>query len=171
MFRHLRPYTHQQKGRVECTHRHIIEFGLVFFSQANMLIDYWWKAFQTFLYLINKLSSFVLSHSSPYQLLFQKEPNYKYLKVFGCAYYPFLRPYNKYKLNFHTKRCVFFLGYSLVLKRYKCLSKTSKVYVSASITFESIFFFFFFYFEFSSNFSLAEHTTNTLNSSLSIQSL
>jgi histone deacetylase 1/2 len=47
-------------------------------------------------------------------------PNYDALRIFGCACWPNLRPYNKCKLAFHSQRCVF-LGYSPMHKGVKCL--------------------------------------------------
>jgi hypothetical protein len=45
------------------------------------------------------------------QRLLGETPDYTFLKVFGCACWPHLRPYNKHKLEFRSKKCVF-LGYS-----------------------------------------------------------
>lgn len=41
------------------------------------------------------------------------------LKVFGFACCPHLRPYKKYKLQFHSDRCVCW-GYSSRPRGYKC---------------------------------------------------
>jgi histone deacetylase 1/2 len=54
---------------------------------------------------------------SPYFMLYQSIHDYKFLRVFGCACYPHLRPYNGHKFAFHSKECVF-LGYSLSHKGY-----------------------------------------------------
>jgi hypothetical protein len=59
---------------------------------------------------------------------------------FGCACWPNLRSYNKRKLAFRSKRCVF-LGYSPKHKGVKCLDvSTGRVYVSRDVVFnEAVF--------------------------------
>lgn len=133
-FRMSCPYTSQQNGRAERKHRHIAEFGLTLLAQAQMPLHYWWEAFSTAVYLINRLPSQVTQNESPYSLIFHKEPDYKLLKPFGCACYPCLKPYNQHKLQFHTTRCVF-LGYSNSHKGYKCLNSHGRTFISRHVIF------------------------------------
>ncbi|WVZ48888.1 hypothetical protein U9M48_000283 [Paspalum notatum var. saurae] len=65
---------------------------------------------------------------------------YTKLRVFGCACWPNLRPYNDKKLSFRTKQCTF-LGYSASHKGYKCFDHTTgRVYISRDVVFdESVF--------------------------------
>lgn len=62
------------------------------------------------------------------------------MRIFGCACWPNLRPFNPRKLAFRSKRCVF-LGFSSLHKGFKCLDvSTGKVYVSRDVVFdESVF--------------------------------
>ncbi|KAH9705793.1 retrovirus-related pol polyprotein from transposon RE1 [Citrus sinensis] len=133
-FRHSYPHTHHQNGVVERKHRHIIETGLTLLAQAQMPISYWWEAFHTASYLINRMPTTVLNNQSPYQKLFQQLPNYDFLRVFGSACYPLLRPYNQHKLDFHSQKCLF-IGYSPLHKGYKCLDKTRRVFIAIHVTF------------------------------------
>ena len=72
---------------------------------------------------------------SPYKFFYRHTPDYHFFKVFGCAYWPYLRPYNKHKINFKSKNCIF-IGYSLDHHGYKCLDlATCKVYVSCHVVF------------------------------------
>jgi hypothetical protein len=58
------------------------------------------------------------------------------LHIFGCACWPNLRPYNKHKLQFRSKQCVF-LGYSNLHKDFKCLDISSgRVYISRDVVFD-----------------------------------
>jgi hypothetical protein len=88
------PHTHQQNGAAERKHRHIVEVGLSLLARASMPLKFWDEAFATVTYLINRTPSRVIGHVTPLQKLLQVEPNYSQLKVFGCACWPNLRPYN-----------------------------------------------------------------------------
>lgn len=114
-FRHPCPYTSAQNGRIERKHRHVTEMGLTLLAQAKLPLKYWWEAFQTATYLINRLPTPVLQNQSPYRTLYNKQPSYQTLKIFGCACYPCLRPYQNHKFGFHSIKCIF-LGYN---KSYK----------------------------------------------------
>ncbi|GAU51268.1 hypothetical protein TSUD_412550 [Trifolium subterraneum] len=133
-FRMSCPYTSQQNGRAERKHRHVAELGLTLLAQAKMPLRYWWEAFSTAVYLINRLPSSVNPNESPYSLMFKREPDYNALKPFGCACYPCLKPYNQHKLQFHTTRCVF-VGYSNSHKGYKCINSHGRIFVSRHVIF------------------------------------
>ena len=77
----------------------------------------------------------VLGNISPFFKLFKKHPDYSFLKTFGCACYPLLRPYTSHKLNFISKKCVL-IGYSSTQKGYHCLDlQTNHVYISRHVIF------------------------------------
>lgn len=60
------PHTHHQNGCVERKHRHIVETGLTLLAQAHMPLSFWWDAFQTPVFLINRLPTTILKNKSPY---------------------------------------------------------------------------------------------------------
>nr|KYP67572.1 Retrovirus-related Pol polyprotein from transposon TNT 1-94 [Cajanus cajan] len=105
------PHTHHQNGVVERKHRHIVELGLTMLAEANLPMQFWDYAFPTSVYLINRLPSSSIQNEVPYQKLFNKIPDYHFLKVFGCSCFPHLRPYNRNKLQLRSQECLF-LGYS-----------------------------------------------------------
>lgn len=128
------PHTHHQNGSVERKHRHVVETGLTLLAQAGLPFQFWDHAFLTATYLINRMPTAVLQMQSPYYTLYKQQPDYSFLKVFGCACYPHIRPYNSHKLDFHTKECVF-LGYSSSHKGYKCLAADGRIYISKDVIF------------------------------------
>lgn len=70
---------------------------------------------------------------SPFLKLYNKEPDYNNLRVFGCLCYPLLHPQGLHKLEYRSKPCIF-IGYSYV--GYRCLdSITNKVYLSRHVIF------------------------------------
>ena len=105
------PHAHQQNGSAKRKHRHIVEVGLALLVGAFMPLKFWDEAFLTAVHITNILPSCVINHETPVERLLHTKPDYKSLRVFGCACWPNLRPYNNRKLMFRSKQCVF-LGYS-----------------------------------------------------------
>jgi histone deacetylase 1/2 len=97
------PHAHQQNGSAERKHRHIVEVGLALLAHSHMPLKFWDEAFLTATYLINMLPSKVINNDTPVHRLLGTRPDYNSLRVFGCACWPNLRPYNKRKLAFRSK--------------------------------------------------------------------
>ncbi|MFS7960449.1 putative RNA-directed DNA polymerase [Helianthus anomalus] len=102
------PHTSEQNGFVERRHRHVVETGLTLLAQSGVPQKFWHFAFDTAVYLINRMPSRVASKISPFEHLFQHPPDLSFLRVFGCQCYPHLRPYNPHKIDFRSLPCVFF---------------------------------------------------------------
>jgi hypothetical protein len=127
------PHAHQQNGPAERKHRHIVEVGLSLLAYASTPLKYWDEAFLTTVYLINRFPSKVIQSQTPLERLFGDRGDYSLLRTFRCACWPNLRPYNKHKLEFRSKQCVF-IGYSNMHKGYKCLDiSTGHMYISRDI--------------------------------------
>lgn len=134
------PHAHQQNGSAERKQRHIVDVGLSLLSQASMPLKFWDKAFLTVVFLINQIPSKVIDFDTPIVRLQGKAPDYSFLRVFGCAVWPNLRPYNTLKLQFCSKRCVF-IGYNNLHKGFKCLNPSDgRVYISRDVVFDEIVF-------------------------------
>jgi hypothetical protein len=130
------PHAHQQNGSAEHKHWHIVEVGLTLLAQSSMPLKFWDEAFFTAVYLINRTPSKVIGYETPLERLFKTKPNYLSMRVFGCACWPNLRPYNQHKLQFRSKQCVF-LGNSTQHKGFKCLDITEgRVYISRDVVFD-----------------------------------
>ncbi|KAJ0733108.1 putative RNA-directed DNA polymerase [Helianthus annuus] len=129
------PHTSEQNGIVERRHRHVVETGLTLLAQSKLPQTFWSFAFQTAVYLINRLPSRLSSNKSPYQLVFQRPPDYSFLRVFGCLCFPYLRPYNQHKIDFRSTPCIF-LGYSPSHHGYQCLDQTThRIYIARHVRF------------------------------------
>ena len=130
------PHAHQQNGSAERKHKHIVEVGLALLAGASMPLKFWDEAFLTAVHIINMLPSRVINNQTPVERLLYVKPDYKSLRVFGCACWPNLRPYNKRKLMLRSKQCAF-LGYSPQHKGVKCLDVSSgRVYISRDVVFD-----------------------------------
>lgn len=103
-------------------------------AQAVVSMCYWPDAFMTALTLIKALPTTALQGKIPYSFLFKRNPDYKNIKVFGCACFPYLRLYNKHKQSYRSEKCVF-LGPSESHKGFKCLSSSGRLYVSRHVNF------------------------------------
>lgn len=64
----------------------------------------------TAVYLINRTPSKPLYFKTLLDAFTGHKPNYIISWVFGCIYFPYLRPYNKHKLKYRSQPSVF-LGY------------------------------------------------------------
>jgi len=78
----------------------------------------------------------VLLHKSPFEMFFGSSPAVNHLRIFGCACFPLLRPYNHSKLQPKTSKCVF-LGYGIKCKGYLCYHMpTLRLFVSRHVIFD-----------------------------------
>ena len=129
------PHTPAQNGTAERKHRHIIKTALSLLKQASMPHKFWDEAACTAVYLINRMPTPLLKFKSPYQLLFNQDPDYSFLHTFGCMCYPYLHPYAATKLDSRSECCTF-LGYSAFHRGYRCISMTSgRLYISVDVIF------------------------------------
>ena len=134
------PHTPEHNGTAERRHRHIVETSVTLLHNSYVPLEFWSHAFQTAVYLINRLPTHVLRYSSPLEALFGSHPNYLKLGVFGCQCYPWLKPYNKNKFQAKSKPCIF-MGYSTSQSAYKCWDpEHNSFFVSRHVQFiETIF--------------------------------
>ncbi|MDV3193968.1 MAG: DDE-type integrase/transposase/recombinase, partial [Sweet potato little leaf phytoplasma] len=114
-FRHPCPHTSEQNGIVERKHRHIVEMGLSLLAQASMPLRYWWDAFVTATFIINRLPTPILDHLSPWEKAFWKNPRLQILQSFWMFLLSLSKtiPKTKIPISLH-QMCFskFFLGFS-----------------------------------------------------------
>jgi hypothetical protein len=87
------PHTHQQ-GCAKRKHRYLIDTTLALLAESHLPKTFWDGACLTSCYLIKRLPTPLLKNQSPFQTLFKRTLDYTFLKIFGCACFPNLRPYN-----------------------------------------------------------------------------
>lgn len=124
----------------ERRHRHIIETAKTLLHDAELPFRFWSFACLHAVYLINRMPSKALSQRSSYQVLFNENPNYDSMRVFGCLCFPWLKPYTHNKLEPRSRPCIY-LGYSVQHHCHRCFDpSTSKVFLSRDVVFyENIF--------------------------------
>ena len=97
--------------------------------------NYWTVAFQTIVYLINRMPTLVLQYQSPFVTLFHKPSNLRKLRVFGCLCYPWLHPYAFHKLTSQSNTCVF-IDNSFEHNAFHCYNlHTHKIFKSRHVIF------------------------------------
>ena len=74
--------------------------GLTLVAHSSLPLKFWDEAFSIVVFLINRLPSKVINNETPYEPLLGRQPDYSFLRTFGCAVWPNLQPYNARKLQF-----------------------------------------------------------------------
>ncbi|GJU44527.1 retrovirus-related pol polyprotein from transposon TNT 1-94 [Tanacetum coccineum] len=77
------PHTSEKNGFVERRNCHVVETGLTLLAQACVPQRFWHYAFDTAVYLINRMPSRTSTNKSPFEHIFKRSPDYSFLRVFG----------------------------------------------------------------------------------------
>ena len=127
--------TPEQNGRVERKHQHLLNVVRSLMFQSKLPLSHWTNYVLTATHLINHTPSYILNNQTPYQLLFQKPPNYNYFEVFDCLCFASTITNNRGKFHPRATKCIF-LGYPPNIKGYKVLDLTTlKTFVSRNVLF------------------------------------
>lgn len=140
LHRYLCPHNPQQNGFAGRKHRHIAGMGRILLLTAEVPLNLWAEAFCTAVHLINCLPTHVLQWASPFCKLYDKYPDYSFLRTFGCPCFPFLGDYVTNKLQPQSLACIF-EGYSDHYHGYRCLHLSfCRLYTSRHVIFYEDFF-------------------------------
>ncbi|KAI3521421.1 hypothetical protein L1887_10887 [Cichorium endivia] len=132
-------YTPQQNGVVERKHRHLMNVARSLLFQSGLPLNLWGETILTATFLINRTPTSVLNGKSPFEMIYNVEPNFDFLRVFGCLCFA-TKLNNSDKFASRSEKCVL-IGFSNVKKGYKLLSLDDKsVFFSRDVRFyESVF--------------------------------
>ncbi|KAI3751228.1 hypothetical protein L2E82_22276 [Cichorium intybus] len=136
VFRFSCPHTSPQNGKSERKLRTLNNIVRTLLAHASIPPSFWPHALQHATYLHNILPSKILNHKSPLKCLYQKDPSYLDLKVFGCLCFPLFPSTTIHKLQPRSTPCVF-LGHPLSQRGYKCFDmSTNKIIISRHVMFD-----------------------------------
>ncbi|KAI5352878.1 hypothetical protein L3X38_005770 [Prunus dulcis] len=112
------PYTPQQNGVAERKNRTIVKISKCLLLEKKIPFDFWAKAVNISLYILNRCPTKALSKRTPFEAYSGRKPGVKHLKVFGSLCYAHVPKQQRQKLDFASKRCIF-LGYGSCEKGYR----------------------------------------------------
>lgn len=135
-FRFSCPHTSPQNGKAERKIKSINNIVRTLLAHSSLPPSFWHHALQMATYLLNILPTKVLGYKSPTQILYQKNPSYSHLRVFGCLCFPLFPSTTINKLQARSTPCVF-LGYPSNHRGYKCYDLSArKIIISRHVHFD-----------------------------------
>jgi len=132
--------TPEQNGIVERKHQHLMNVTCALLFKSKVPAQFWYHAVSHAAYLINRIPTPFLKNASPFEKLYDKEPDLRNVRVFGCLCYSSTLIANCNKLD-HRATVGIFLGFKPNTKGYMifCL-KNHSINVSRNVIFyEKIF--------------------------------
>ena len=129
------PYTPQQNGIAERLNRTLVESAGAMLIHSGLPKTFWAEAIATASYIRNRVMTSSLGSKSPFEMWYEKKPNLKNMRVFGCVAHALLDDSQRKKLDPKTTRMLF-MGYSKNPKGYRLYDpEKNKVYVKRDVVF------------------------------------
>ncbi|KAE9064489.1 hypothetical protein PF005_g30783 [Phytophthora fragariae] len=128
------PYTPQQNGLAERMNRSLVEMARCILYLEGIDKKWWAEAVNTSAWIINRIPNTV-TVKTPYEIVFQKKPQLKNLKVFGALGYGHIPDKKRRKLDAKAFKCRF-LGYEDGVKGYRVVDvATGQVKIVRTVKF------------------------------------
>ena len=109
---------------MERKHRYLLNVARALRFQAHLPLKFWGEHILTACYLINRLTTLLLSYKTPYERFHKEPPSYSHLQVYGCPCFVTNLTTN-HKFDTRARRCIF-LGYPLGQKGYRVYDLVGK---------------------------------------------
>jgi len=127
--------TPEQNGIVERKHQHLMNVTRALLFRSNVPTQFWCYAVSHAVFLINRIPTPFLKNASPFEKLYNKQPDLSYIRVFGCMCYNSTLVFNRNKLDPRANASVF-LGFKSNVKGYIVLDlKNHSINVSRNVVF------------------------------------
>lgn len=123
--------TSQRNGIVEWKHKHLLNIARALKFQSHLSLAYWDYFITHAAYLINKTPTSLLSHKTPFELLFNSPPPYQNLRIFGCLAHATSLECNSSKFD-PRARAVVFIGFLDNTKGYTLLDLCTREFFNLS---------------------------------------
>ena len=131
------PHNPHQNGVAERMNRTLCELVRTMLNHKKLPKEFWAEALNVAVHVRNRVTTRGLgSHTTPYEVLFDRKPNLAYLRVFGCRCWYNLRKSQVDKLDPRAREAVM-IGYARGVRGYKLWDVAEcKVVVSRDVQFD-----------------------------------
>ena len=109
--------TPQQNGVIVRKHQHILNIARSLMFPSHLPLSFWSFSVAHAVHILNMLSYKILKSKSPHFLLYNTNPNFQSLRVFGSLCFASIIPSHRTKFQSRAQKCIY-LGHSFGTKGY-----------------------------------------------------
>jgi hypothetical protein len=120
------PHTSAHIGRVERMHRTLMSKARTMRIYAQLPPFLWDEFYLTASHLHTKTTTKSLAKKTPWQIWYNKTPDYSYMREIGCRAFVLIQNRSNPKIFERSIECVL-VGYNLNSKSYRCYNPKTKV--------------------------------------------